>query len=327
MNKTISKTLFAATLFFACAAMAHAQLPNEKFGKPSSMEWDYVGWNDAPDADAIILCKTMKVTYQISDQVSTSYEGSDMSFSNLADFGKNQIDNGNILVNYEFKLRMKILKPEGRRHADIDITYFNADNEKTYNHDELFDMKINVFTRNEKGKAVKRKVDTRSFATERIDDNYMVMHVVVPEVEAGSIIEYQYKITSNRPTYLYDWVFQETIPTVRSKFDIDIPAFLQFKMNVPIHKIIKSSVEVGRLAYDQYRADMKKGKSFPTNHYIVYGDYILPEGQVLQGSKEGNGEGNKPQEEPIAIFTSQIVTPHEVDPAPMPTGHTHLKVK
>ncbi len=327
MNKTIIKSLFAASLFFTSAAIAVAQLPNEKFGKPSSMEWDYLGWNDTPDADAIILCKTMKVTYGITDQVSTNYEGSDLSLGNLADFGKNQIDNGSILVNYEFNLRLKVLKPEGKQHANIDITYFNADNDKNYNHDELFDMKITVFTRNEKGKTVKRKVNTRSFATERIDDNYMVMHVVVPDVDAGSIIEYQYKITSYRPTYLYDWVFQESIPTVRSKFDIDIPAFLQFKMNVPIHRLIKPSVEVGRLAYDQYRADMKRGKTFPTNHYIVYGDYILPIGHALKSKQDGTGEKVETAEEPIAIFTSELTSPRVDKPAPIPAGHTHLKVK
>ena len=326
MKRTITKPLLAATLFFACVTMADAQLPNEKFGKPTSMEWDYVGWNDAPDADAIILYKSMKATYQISDQVSTNYEGSEVNFDNLADFGKNQIDNGNILVNYEFKLRTKILKPEGKQHANIDITYFNADNEKTYNHDELFDLKIKVFTRNEKGKIEKKNVDTRSFVSERVDDNYSVVHVVVPDVEVGSIIEYQYKITSYRPTYIYDWVFQESITTVRSKCDIDIPAFLQFNMNVPIHKAIKPSVEVGRLAYDKYRADMKRAKSFPTNHYVIVGDYILPVGQTLRSSKDST-DGEKPQEEPIAIFTSQITNPRDFHPAPIPNGHTHLKVK
>jgi hypothetical protein len=85
---------------------------------------------------------------------------------------------------------------------------------------------------------VKRKINTRSFASERIDNNYMVLHVTVPDVEAGSIVEYQYSITSTRPTFLYDWVFQESIPTVHSKCDIDVPAFLQFKMNTPINKLI-----------------------------------------------------------------------------------------
>lgn len=294
----------------AVAGLAHAQLPNEKFGKPSSMEWDFKGWGNAVNADAIILCKTMNVTYQLSDQVfNNNQSDADLSSDNLMDYGKNQIDDSNILVKYEIRLRTKILKPEGASHANIDITYFDAANEKKIVVDDIQDLKIRVFTKNEKGKVEKKNVNTTGFVKERVDNNYVVMHVVVPDVQPGSIIEYQYNITSNRPTYLYDWVFQESIPTVHSKCDIDIPAILQFNMNAPINKLIKSSVEAGRLAYDANRSDLKKGKTCPTNHYKIVGDYILPEDQT------------------VADFTSQIATPNVTAPAPMPQGSTHLRVK
>ena len=58
---------------------------------------------------------------------------------------------------------------------------------------------------------------------------------------------------------------------------------------------------------------MKKGKSCPTNHYKITGDYILP---------EGNAEDDK-----IAIFTSQIATPNVTPPAYIPEGYTHLRIK
>ena len=263
------------------------------------------------NADAIILCKTMKATYQISDQVANfNRNSSEISSDNISDFGKNDIDDSNILVNYEFRLRTKILKPEGVGHANIDITYFYSDNNKVF--DELSDLKVRVFSKNAKGKVERKNVNTASFVKERVDDNYMVVHVVVPDVQAGSIIEYQYNITSPRPTFLYDWVFQECIPTVRSKFDIEIPAFLQFNMNVPINKLIKSGVEAGHLAYDTNRPDLKKGKSCPTNHYTVVGDYILPLGQA-------------PDE--IAPFTGKINMQGVTLPAYMPKGSTHLKIK
>lgn len=308
--KTISlKTLLLVALL-AVAGLAHAQLPNEKFGKPSSMEWDFKGWGNAVNADAIILCKTMNVTYQLSDQVfNNNQSDADLSSDNLMDYGKNQIDDSNILVKYEIRLRTKILKPEGASHANIDITYFDAANEKKIVVDDIQDLKIRVFTKNEKGKVEKKNVNTTGFVKERVDNNYVVMHVVVPDVQPGSIIEYQYNITSNRPTYLYDWVFQESIPTVHSKCDIDIPAILQFNMNAPINKLIKSTVEAGRLAYDANRPDLKKGKTCPTNHYKIVGDYILPEDQT------------------VADFTSQIATPNVTAPAPMPQGSTHLRVK
>ena len=326
--KTSFRNLLLMIAFFACAGMANAQLPNEKFGKPSNLEWDYRGWGDAVDADAIILCKTMKVSYQLSDQVFNYNQSfSDLGEANIDDFGKNQIDYSNILVKYEIRLRTKILKPEGAKHANIDITYFDANTKNIIKMDNLTDMKVRVFSKNEKGKVVKRDVNTDSFAKERVDDNYMVMHVVVPDVEAGSIIEYQYNITSTRPTFLYDWVFQESIPTVRSKCDIEIPAFLQFKMNAPINKFIKSSVEVGHLSYDANRADLKRAKSCATNHYKIIGDFILPEGFDLKRSQNNADGKNKVEENKVANFTSKVATPDVPIPDYMPEGSTHLRVK
>lgn len=296
--------------FLAFVNTANAQLPNEKFGKPSSQEWDFSGWGDGFDADAVILCKTMKATYQISDQVANfNRNSSDVSSDNISDFGKNQIDEGNILIKYEFRLRTKILKPEGSKHANIDITYFSPENENVF--DELTDLKVRVFSKNEKGKVERKNVNTASFVSERVDDNYIVVHIAVPEVQAGSIIEYQYNITSPRPVFLYDWVFQDCIPTVRSKFDIDIPAFLQFNMNVPINQLIKTAVKEGRLTYDTNRPDLKKGKSFPTNHYTVVGDFIFPAEQAP---------------EVIAPFTGKINMPDVTLPAYMPEGRSHLKI-
>ena len=96
---------------------------------------------------------------------------------------------------------------------------------------------------------------------------------------------------------------------MHTKCDIEIPAFLQFNLNVPINKLIKSSVEAGRLTYDANRPDLKKGKTCVTNHYKIVGDYIRPE------------------DEEIANFTSRITTPNVTLPAYLPEGSTHLKIK
>lgn len=328
MTNLFYRLLLSVTSILACANVANAQLPNEKFGKPSTMEWEFTGWGDAIGADAIILCKTMKATYQLTDQVDITNLGySDVNFDNLRDFGKNNIDESNILVNYEVKLRTKILNPEGAKHANIDITYYSVDDNKIILGDELSDLSVRVFTKNEKGKVVKKNINTASFKKERIDKNYMVLHVVVPEVQPGSIVEYQYKITSIRPVFLYDWVFQEDIPTVRSKCDIEIPAFLKFDMNAPINKLIKSSVEAGQLAYDINRADFKRGKTCVTNHYIITGDYILPEGYALKHNQGNDASAANAEETKIANFTSRINMPNTTLPAYIPEGHTHLKVK
>lgn len=323
MKKALGKIslLFALA---ACGSIAYAQLPNEKFGKPSNLEWDYKGWGDAIDADAIVLCKTMNVTYELTDQFGSLTENvTELNMDNMQFLGNNRIDESGIIVNYEVKLRTKILKPEGAKHADIDITYSEGDIEKDNNSfDEITDLKVRVFSKNEKGKVEKRNINTANFVKERVNDTYVVLHVVVPDVQPGSIIEYSYKIRSPRASFLYDWVFQESIPTLHSKCDLDIPAFLKFNMNVPINKLIKSNVEAGMLTYDQNRSDMKAAKRCRTNHYTIVGDNILPEGQPL---KHNQGGDETKEQIKIANFTSQITEREQ--PAYLPNGVTHLKIK
>ena len=323
MNLPFRKLLLLVA-FFACGSMANAQLPNEKFGKPSNLEWDYVGWGDAIDANAIVLCKTMKVAYELTDQFGSMTENvTELNTDNMQFLGNNRIDESGIIVNYEVKLRTKILKAEGAKHANIDITYCDGDLAKNNNNfDEMTDLKVTIFTKNEKGKVEKKKINTADFKKDRIDDNYVVLHVVVPDVQPGSIIEYNYKIRSPRASFIYDWVFQEDIPTLRSKCDIEIPAFLKFNMNVPINNLIKSKVEAGMITYDTNRADLKAAKRCRTNHYTIIGDNILPEGQPL---KHNQGSNDAKEQIKIANFTSQITEREQ--PVYLPKGVTHLKIK
>ena len=323
MKKELLKIclLFA---FITCGNMAYAQLPNEKFGKPSNLEWEYKGWGDAIDADAIVLCKTMKVTYELTDQFGSMTENvTELNADNMQFLGNNRIDESGIIVNYETKLRTKILKSEGAKHANIDITYCDGDLAKNNNNfDEMTDLKVTVFTKNEKGKVEKKKINIADFKKDRVDDNYAVLHVVVPDVQPGSIVEYIYKIRSPRASFIYDWVFQEDIPTLRSKCELEIPAFLKFNMNVPINNLIKSNVEAGMITYDQNRSDLKAAKRCRTNHYTIVGDNILPEGQPL---KQNQGGDNTKEQIKIANFTSQITEREQ--PAYLPNGVTHLKIQ
>ena len=318
MKKALGKIslLFALA---ACGSIAYAQLPNEKFGKPSNLEWEYKGWGDAIDADAIVLCKTMKVTYELTMTENVT----ELNADNMQFLGNNRIDESGIIVNYETKLRTKILKPEGAKHANIDITFCDGDLAKNNNNfDEMTDLKVMVFTKNEKGKVEKKKINTADFKKDRVDDNYVVLHVVVPDVQPGSIVEYSYKIRSPRASFIYDWAFQEDIPTLRSKCELEIPAFLKFNMNVPINNLIKSNVEAGMITYDTNRADMKAAKRCRTNHYTIVGDNILPEGLALKHNQGGN---TTKEQVKIANFTSQITEREQ--PAYLPKGVTHLKIK
>jgi hypothetical protein len=91
--------------------------------------------------------------------------------------------------------------------------------------------------------------------------------------------------------------------------------------------LIKSNVEVGQLAYDTNRPDLKRGKYCPTNHYTIVGDYILPEGMQMEHNQNNAGGERSDVAEKIANFTSQISNPNVTLPDYMPAGSTHLKIK
>lgn len=297
--------------FLVCGSLANAQLPNEKFGKPSKQEWEFTNWDATHPADAIILCKTIKVTYELpNDLYIIGQEDHESLPDGHPDFGTNQNYENDILVQYEVRLRTKILKPEGARHANIDILYYDAVDDKFMTGDEVADLSIKIFTKDEKGKVRKKSIATNAFDKERVNDNYMVMHVVVPDVQAGSIIEYEYKVNSFRNNFLYDWAFQECIPMVHTKYDVDVPVILQFKMDVPTSKLVNTSYKQGRIIYDANRRDFKRAKSCPTNHYIITGDYILPSDVTDPDMK---------------MSTSRISYANA--PAYIPEGWTHLKIK
>ena len=60
MNKIYNykyRKLFLLAAFLICGSLANAQLPNEKFGKPSKEEWEFTGWDDAPDAAVALVAQ------------------------------------------------------------------------------------------------------------------------------------------------------------------------------------------------------------------------------------------------------------------------------
>lgn len=270
--------LMIACLFLI--TLGHAQTPNTKWGKPSQIEWDLQAWGEAPDAEALVLNRTMQVSYEISNQfMPYNNMNTELSLSSIANLGTN--DNKFMSVTYENKLRIKILKDTGASYANLDILYLD-DAEDPRLVDELARVKVTVFSKNEKGKVSRRMIKSENFKNDRINEHYSAFQIRIPDVKAGDIIEYQYTVTSTRVTFLYDCSFQEEIPVLYAKCDMDIPALLQFDMKVPIHPFIKSKVEQGVVRATQATADMQAPKSYPSNHYIIEGHDILPKGLDLQ---------------------------------------------
>lgn len=115
--------------------------------------------------------------------------------------------------------RLKIFKKSGLDRANIEIPYYSKDGQQF--------VKLNraqIITPNGK----KIPVDSKSIFREKYSDMYSIVKFTFPNVEVGSILEYEYLFTSQYITHLREWYFQEDIPTKASLFKINIESRFEY---------------------------------------------------------------------------------------------------
>lgn len=318
------KFFIVSALMALCSIMAVAQ--NSKFGKPSQFDWSMNAWGEAPDAEALVLYKSLDVSYQLlADFKQYDSTNQSLTVENVSSSGTNKYVSDRMSMSYQVKMRTKILKDSGARFANIDIVYYSEESERT-NCDEIFSLSVTVFD-NSTGKVKRQKLTPENWSDERLDAHYMVRHVRVPGVKAGNIIEYKYDVSSRRVTFLYDFQVQEEIPVLYAKCVMDIPAFLQFNMNVPVHPFVKSKVEESSIALPQEASDLQAPKKVKSNLYTIESRDMLPKALDLQRNADGTPAANiEAKASDFQAMRAMLNIRKDLAPALMPAGKRHLMI-
>lgn len=258
------------TIFFSLMAVTAVSAQNAKFGKPTQEEWDLTSVSFAPDADAVVLYKSVDVSYKVSGAFNASGSSGDGSLDDngVANMGVNKYYNpeGTNML-YNVKVRTKILKDSGKGYASLDIiSYKNEDDLNMV--DEFYEMSVVVFS-NVDGKVKKKKLSASSFKDERIDKYYCIRHVRIPDVKVGDIVEYQYQLFSQRITYIFDTQLQESIPVLYSKCRMEIPFFLQFIVNKPEIPNVAAGVQRTNILMPSPNNDGQLPRKCAANEYVI----------------------------------------------------------
>lgn len=127
-------------------------------------------------------------------------------------------------LSIRYHVRIKLLHTTGFSWGDVNIPYYAKGN--LQNVAGLKAQTINF----ENGKEVTTKVEAKSFFDAELGDGWMEKRFSLPSLKEGSIIEYQYTLTSKSFFYLRNWNFQNTIPTVHSEFRAKIPQALTYNV-------------------------------------------------------------------------------------------------
>lgn len=139
----------------------------------------------------------------------------------IYDFGTTYYEyNNGFKVVTEKRKKIKILKQEGTDEATVIIPFFQGNSQYKDIITGLEAYSYNI----ENGKTEKTKLDKKYLFEEKISSVIFHQKFTIPNVKIGSVIEYKYKITSDRNS-LADQYFQEDIPIMNVKYEVRIPEY------------------------------------------------------------------------------------------------------
>lgn len=123
------------------------------------------------------------------------------------------------------KTRIKIYKNEGLKYADQIVAYYSGSNSSMI-------TLSNSYTYNLIGGNVERtKLQGEGKFNERVNKDWSKKKFTMPNVQVGSIIEFEYVLKQQGIATPPKWDFQLRIPVAYSEFTTIIPEFFHFKKN------------------------------------------------------------------------------------------------
>lgn len=116
-----------------------------------------------------------------------------------------------------------ILNKSGYGFADVEVDlYTNGEEEE-----KLEDVKAITYNL-EGGKIVESKLEKSNIFTEKNDKNHITKKFTMPNVKEGSIIEFQYRVSSDFISNIDAWRFQGSAPRLWSEFRFSVPSFFSY---------------------------------------------------------------------------------------------------
>lgn len=130
------------------------------------------------------------------------------------------------LANHIYEFRVKIYKKEGLSWATQKVSYYVG-------YENLRDDKVSfsdAATYNlENGAIVKTKLNSEGGFKEKVNKNWNVASIALPNVKVGSVIEFKYTLKSEDLVRLPDFDFQYEIPVNYFEYKSEIPEFFIYK--------------------------------------------------------------------------------------------------
>ena len=210
---------FLWSMMLALTTSAQNIEPNLKWGNPTQEELTMTEYAPDKDADAVELCRLVDVFYEYN--------------------------NGDFRVANYVKCRLKVLKPDGKRVADGSIVTHGSEQNRL-RVERISGLKATAFNM-ENGKLVKTKMEKSMIHEEQLDKTDKLTKFSVPQVQVGTVIEYEYKLESDFFYELRDWYAQRSIPVLYTQYTLSVPDWFSFHIEETGSNKLEKKTDYGSL--------------------------------------------------------------------------------
>lgn len=147
------------------------------------------------------------------------------------------IDDSGVEIYYYYYTKLKIVSNSGLKNAEVSIPYLVSGNINSKVEDIeaiSYNYENNILT--------KTNLTATDCYDQKINESWRVKKFAVPNVKAGTVIEYKYKVRTNYVFEFRDWEFQQDIPVMNSKFTLRMIPFYEYTYMVQgMNKTFKTS--------------------------------------------------------------------------------------
>ncbi len=227
-------TLLTALLICSLPVVFAQKFVNE-FGKVAKDDMDYSVYPQDKTAEAVVIYDMGEAYFVRNDD--------------------------NFEVIFEKATRIKVFKDSGKKWANVEIPLYRQGNiYETVSELEAYSYNV------ENGTMQRTKLDISTCHDEKLNERWILKKFAIPNVKAGSVIEYKYKVNSEYIFNFPSWEFQWRIPVIYSKYVTKMIPFYQY-----------SWLLQGASSFDSQRSYEEGGVShqygFTEYHNMVY-EYV-----------------------------------------------------
>ena len=211
----ITSAIASFAFFFVLNPTLQSQNYGTKFGEVNDYEMNMTSYPEDSTANAVILLEKGETFFVYTEQSGFRYK-------------------------FDYQVKIKILKPDGIddiANGSIKYTNINASSRE-----EVTGLSGTTYNL-EDGKIVKSKLSKEYINDEKYDDKYFRKKFTMPAVKVGSIIEYKYTIYSDFFYDLRDFRFQHSIPVVKTSYEITLPEYYVYNVDMRGYEKIESKQE------------------------------------------------------------------------------------